>query len=338
MTSTQRNFMLFVIRVLRFVVGLFLTLATLAFLAIFGLQYFHDSKILEAPLILRLDRLIDPTLRLFARWSGQRWPISEGVSFLPLAASIAALILKSVLDWPLAKLEQFVRTAFRPRRFEQHQSRGGSASSSAASLELSAESERSREELIKRYRQIEQALKSTKQKRCTLLSIDVVGSTQMKIGERPTAIAATFQAYEEMVREMFDAYGVWKQTWTPDGVMACFLDRDLAVSAAKQCLIFLKKFNAHDNHLRTPFQVRAGLNEGDLAIFEDSSLEKVADRVIDVAGHMQKHANVDALWLSAEVHEALADRSGFKPIDAEVDGYRVYEWRPENLDAPEAER
>lgn len=333
-SSTQRKFVLFIISTLRFVIGLVLAALTLAFLALFGLQYTHASTIIDAPPILHLQHFMEPILRQLARWSGQHWPTVGAVSFLPLGAAIAALILRSILDWPFGKLDQFVRVAFRPHRLHQSLGREGNSSPNADALKLSAESERSREDLVKRYRQIEQALKSTKQKRCTLLSIDVVGSTQMKIGERPTAIAATFQAYEEMVREMFDAYGVWKQTWTPDGVMACFLDRDLAVSSAKQCLIFLKKFNEHDNHLRTPFQVRAGLNEGDVVIFEDSALEKVADRVVDVAGHMQKHANVDALWLSAEVFQALSDPSGFAPVDAEVDGYRVYEWRPETLAVP----
>ena len=332
MSTTQRNFILFIINLVRFIVGLFMVALTLAFLAIFALQYIHGSKLAEAIPVMKLHRIMNPTMGLLARWLGQRWPTPNSVSYLPLGAAVAAMILKSILDLPFAKLDQVVRIAFRPRRL--HVSLGKDGKIDAGALAMTAESERAREDLIRRYRQIEHALKSAQQKRCTLLSIDVVGSTQMKIGERPTAIAATFQAYEEMVREMFDAYGVWKQTWTPDGVMACFLDRDLAVSAAKQVLIFLKKFNEHDNHLRTPFRVRAGLNEGELVIFEDSSLEKVADRVVDVAGHMQKHANIDALWLSAEVFQELADPTGFRPVDAEVDGYKVYEWLPQEPTTP----
>lgn len=327
MSAIQRKIILFLMGALRFFVGLFMVALTLAFLALFALQYIPASKIAEAVPVVQLHRFMDPLVRTLARWFGQHLPVPGTIDYLPLIAAIATMVVKGVVDVPFAKLDQFVRVAFRPRRLRGEGSKDGA---SAAFL-LSAESERSREDLIKRYRQIEHALKSTKQKRCTLLSIDVVGSTQMKIGERPTAIAATFQAYEEMVREMFDAYGVWKQTWTPDGVMACFLDRDLAVAAAKQVLLFLKKFNEHENHLRTPFQVRAGLNEGNIVIFEDSALEKIADRVVDVAGHMQKHANVDALWLSEDLFQTLADPTGFTAVEAEVDGYRVYEWRAENV-------
>jgi class 3 adenylate cyclase len=158
--------------------------------------------------------------------------------------------------------------------------------------------------------------------------MDVVGSTKMKVDERPTAIAATFQAYEELVKKNFAAYGVWKQTWTPDGVMACFLDTTLAVSAAQAILGGLAAFNADHNQLRSPFHVRAGLNVGEVSIFEDSALEKVADHAIDVAGHMQKYAGEDALWLSEEVLGTLASRDGFVATGTEVDGLPAFAWRP----------
>jgi class 3 adenylate cyclase len=192
----------------------------------------------------------------------------------------------------------------------------------------SADSEKAREDLLKKYREIENALKSSKRKLCTFLSIDVVGSTQMKIGERETAIAATFQAYEELLRKIFDQYGAWKQAWTPDGVMICFLDRELAVGAGQRVLQSLKKFNENDNKLHTPFRVRCGLNEGEVPIYEDSKLEKIADRVIDVAGHMQKQGTPDTLWLPSEVYNGLGNKAGFQPVETVVDGYQVYVWKP----------
>lgn len=59
---------------------------------------------------------------------------------------------------------------------------------------LAADSEEAREELARKYRQIEQALKEAPRKRCTFLSIDVVGSTVMKAGENEIAITVSFKA------------------------------------------------------------------------------------------------------------------------------------------------
>ena len=42
---------------------------------------------------------------------------------------------------------------------------------------------------------------------------------------------------------------------------------------------------------------------------------------------MQKYAAADAIWLSEDLYNALDDRTGFGPADAEVDGLRVYAWK-----------
>jgi class 3 adenylate cyclase len=192
---------------------------------------------------------------------------------------------------------------------------------------LAADSEEAREELVRKYREIDQALKEAKRKRCTFLSIDVVGSTHMKEGEDEVAITASFKAYEDLLKRTFLVNRAWKQAWTPDGVMICFLDREKALASAKAILEKLDAFNSRDNKLKMPFHVRCGMNEGDVAIFEDTNLEKIADQVIDVAGHMQKYAAADAIWLSEDLYNALDDRTGFGPADAEVDGLRVYAWK-----------
>ncbi len=65
-----------------------------------------------------------------------------------------------------------------------------------------------------------------------------------------------------------------------------------------------------------------------MAIYEDSKLEKVADHVIDLAGHMQKQASPDALWMGKEIYDTLSDQSGFFPSTQVVDDLKVYEWTP----------
>jgi len=189
------------------------------------------------------------------------------------------------------------------------------------------------EELYRQYRQIEKSLKEAERKYCTFLSIDVAGSSTMKLHESDIDITASFRAYEDLLRQAFLATRAWKQAWTPDGVMACYLNREQAVLAAKTILTRLADFNAHENQLKTPFQIRCGANEGLVVVFEDTNIEKLVDQVVDVAGHMQKHANPDTLRVSAELCQALDDSSGFTPLDETVDSYATLEWSPRTADA-----
>jgi class 3 adenylate cyclase len=316
------------VRLVQFAIGILLIAAGLGFVILFGLQFSHSSRIDGTWIIGQIHLYQDPMVSEVASWFDTRWP-SSSLSFVPLGVALASWGCKILLDMAFLRVRRVLRRLVPPPR--------PAVALDAATMGLfagdstiSADSEHAREELLKRYREIESALKSAKRKRCAFLSVDIVGSTQMKIGERDADIGATFQAYEEMLKKIFEQYGAWKQAWTPDGVMICFLQLDLAVGAAQRILQGLKKFNEHDNRLRTPIRVRCGLNVGEVPIYEDSKLEKVADHSIDVAGHMQKQGNVDALWVGHNVLEKISDQSAFHPTGQTVDGFQVFEWTPES--------
>ena len=63
-------------------------------------------------------------------------------------------------------------------------------------------------------------------------------------------------------------------------------------------------------------------------IVNDSQLEKTTHYVVDITGNMQKRAKTDTLWLSAEVHKQLKDKSGFVLTEEKVDGHQVLQWSP----------
>jgi len=315
------------------VVGLSLIAASIGLIFLFGLQFPHSGKLDTAWVIVQLHVYGDPFLSQIAPYLNSHWPAAGSISFIPLVGALAAWAVKLTLNLGFQRARRLVARMVPLKGKEAAPIAGLMGEEEVL---LAADTEQARDQLLKRYREIEGMLKAAKHKQCTFLSIDVVGSTGMKVGERPTNIAATFQAYEEMLKKIFKQYGAWKEAWTPDGVMICFLQVDLAVAAAIRILGRLQRFNENDNKLRTPFQVRCGVNEGEVQIFEDSRLEKVADRAIDVAGHMQKLSNINTLWVGAEVYNRLADKSGFKPTDKEVDGYRVYEWSVEVAEAAAA--
>lgn len=294
---------------------------------LFGLQFPHSPKLDTVGLVTRLRFYGDPILGDIAPYLNSRWPLNS-VSFVPLAVALGVWVANLVLNSGLTRVRRGVARLIPVEKGKGVQAVGGLMDEPDIGAADTAEA---REQLLKRYREIEGKLKAAKRKRCSFLSIDIVGSTQMKVGERETEISATFQAYEEMAKKIFKQYGAWKEAWTPDGVMVCFLQADLAVAAGMGILRRLKKFNEHDNKLRTPFRIRCGVNEGELQIFEDSKLEKIADRVIDVAGHMQKEGRPNSLWLGEEVYNILADKNNFRSMSKEVDGFKVYEW---SLEAP----
>jgi class 3 adenylate cyclase len=322
---TARSAVLSIVRAVHRVLDWAFDAAIIAVLVLFGLQFPHSDKLNEFRLVVALRHSGDPVLAGVGSWFKLSWP-SSSTSLLPLGVAFALWIFKITLDAIVLRGQRLLGKLMPAPQPAGRGAIPGSPDFAGLEDHEAADTELAREHLLKRYREIEQALKGAKRKRCTFLSVDVVGSTQMKLGEGETDIAVTFHAYEELLRKVFEQFGAWKQAWTPDGVMVCFLQVELGVGAAQRVLQSLKKFNESDNRLRTPFRVRCGLNEGEVRIYEDSKLEKVADRVIDVAGHMQKQGTPDALLLSAEVYDKLVDKSGFRSVEQEVDGFKTYEW------------
>jgi class 3 adenylate cyclase len=308
----------FLLDALQRLVNLALTFAILGALLLFGAQFVHAGGFQSAWPVLTLHRFGDPfVLRLttLLHLPGLR-------TWMPLVLAAAVYLLILVSDQLFGVLHSFVqmlRTG--PLR----------RPAQATAAQAGVESEKAREQLYKEYRKIEKTLKEAKRKQCSFLSVDVVGSTGMKNGETEIAITSTFRAYEELLKRTFKATHAWKESWTPDGVMICFLNREDAIEAGKTILEKLLPFNAGGgNALKTRFDVRCGVNEGEVVVFEDSDLEKLVEHVIDVAGHMQKHAKPGTLWLSKELYEVLEDSGGFEPTGQEVDGYQTYQWTPKN--------
>jgi class 3 adenylate cyclase len=160
------------------------------------------------------------------------------------------------------------------------------------------------------------------------LSVDIVGSTQMKQNEEPAAIQHDFIEYRKMVERVFARCRMLKAAWTPDGVMACFPSVNDAVQAGKDIIRELGLFNRTVKLIKTDFSVRCGVNAGFVYFDETTPLETMADRVIDVAGHMQKYADPNTVAVAQNIVEPLNDRAGFAPAKRVVDGYEVYTWRP----------
>ena len=186
-----------------------------------------------------------------------------------------------------------------------------------------------RQELLKIFAETKKKL-DTLGREVAFLSIDVVNSTRMKEREEPASVQYDFGEYRKLVENVFRARGVLKSTWTPDGVMACFSNVDEAVSAAKDVIKGLADFNKHVKLMTGDFSVRCGVNAGFVHFDDATPLEAMSDRVIDIAGHMQKYAKPGSVAVARKVIAPLRNLRGFEPTEQVVDGYEVAEWAPAN--------
>ena len=55
-------------------------------------------------------------------------------------------------------------------------------------------------------------------------------------------------------------------------------------------------------------------------------MEEMTDRVIDIAGHMQKHGCVNGVTIGRHSIEQLISEFDFHDAGREVDGCQIYEW------------
>jgi class 3 adenylate cyclase len=188
---------------------------------------------------------------------------------------------------------------------------------------LETSNKKDREELLKLFAETKKKLDSMGRD-LAFLSIDVCGSTEMNLGEEKAVIEHDFKEYKHFVDYKLREHGSLKSAWTPDGVMSCFATVDAAVQAAREIVDGLADFNKNVKTLRKNFVVRCGINAG-YVYFDDSlPMEEMSDRVIDVAGHMQKHAPPNSRCIAKPAIEPLEDREGFVPVSRVVDGYEVY--------------
>ncbi len=186
-----------------------------------------------------------------------------------------------------------------------------------------------RGKLLEVYAEVRKSLDEHKQN-LAFLSIDIVDSTGMKVGEDKSIAENDFRQYKRMVEGILKANQAMKSTWTPDGVMICFPSAANAVKAAQSVILGLDDFNRTIKVMRRDFKIRAGINSGEVFCDKDTPMEEMTDRVIDIAGHMQKHGLVDGIAISEHAIQPFLGKFSFRDSGRIVDGCSVYEWKKDS--------
>lgn len=247
-------------------------------------------------------------------------PVVNGWNLMLLGLAAVAIVVRQMLLIPFDRAEHWARTRW-VKATTKAQGRSATAATPTAAVN-------DRLTLLRQYSEAQKHL-SKGQRHLAFLSIDVVGSTAMKRDEDRFLIEHAFAEYRKFIDRILRANNFWKVAYTPDGTMACFSSEDDAVAAAQQVLSELTFFNEGVHKLKTPFSVRCGVNAGEVVFPETKTVEEITDFVIDLAGHMQKYAKPNALWLAKEILDGLKDKNGFRLVSTQtVDGRETYEWLP----------
>jgi class 3 adenylate cyclase len=172
------------------------------------------------------------------------------------------------------------------------------------------------EEKIERDRMIEEEFSVEG----SFLDIDVVGSYQMKAKtNRPAAhIIVSFERFRAFVGDIVAEFGGQVLNSNGDELM-CFFETTLqSVRAGSAVLQRLEAFNATENVLESPFRFRIGVHTGTSLV--DRARGVAYSPVLDVAGHLQKDAEVNGLLISEATLKALPDGLPFEPAGELEDG------------------
>ncbi|MGI9101619.1 MAG: protein kinase domain-containing protein [Terriglobales bacterium] len=277
------------------------------------------AQAVEGTLVMRfIQAVVIPPLAMADRVLAFR-TVVEGWNFLLLGLGIAAFLVRYVVLLPLTIAEQWAKTRMLKAQATAPQ---------VATLAMSETAAAPRMALLREYAEAKKVLFESK-KRMAFYALDVVGSTKMKAGEDQLVVEHAFAEFKKYVERILQTHNCWKSAWTPDGAMCAFRDTTAAVKAAQEVLRGLGWFNEGVHALTQKFNIRSGVHAGEVVFPDDKDIVEISDFVIDVAGHLQKHCGENALWISRDVFDQLESRDGFAPAPQDVDGHKIFAWRPE---------
>ena len=155
-----------------------------------------------------------------------------------------------------------------------------------------------RQTLLKQLVDLQEQLREGQQT-ATFLSLDVVGSTKMKLHTDPLAVEFTFNEYHQFVARIAEKHFGKIHSTAGDGITVAFEHPQNAFNAARQIQTGLVEFNAFRNKIDTPLQLRAGIHTGQVVAPEAGNMTSINfATVIDIAAHLQKEAPVGGVAVS----------------------------------------
>ena len=178
MEMNKQKVVTFPITVIQTIIGWGAILICVGLVVLFMLEWQHNPKLDELWVVIQLHQYLDPPLTLVGPYLNTRWPPiaaaggGPSISFLPLVVALAVWVAKLILNQGFIRARKAVAKLV-PAAKEKTTRRYAGLGMDETEIE-GADTEEAREELLKRYREIEGKLKAAKRKTCSFLAIDVV--------------------------------------------------------------------------------------------------------------------------------------------------------------------
>lgn len=147
---------------------------------------------------------------------------------------------------------------------------------------------RERQELLRQLVSLQDKLRSGEQS-ITFLSVDIVGSTQIKAASDPLSVEFTFNEYHMFVETAAKRFQGRVHSTAGDGVILAFDHPQQAVAAAKNLQTGIVELNTFRNKTGVPLQLRCGIHSGTVVAPQAGEIKSVNfAHVLDVSAHLQK--------------------------------------------------
>jgi class 3 adenylate cyclase len=158
----------------------------------------------------------------------------------------------------------------------------------------------------------------------TIVSLDIAGSTELKRGEPPDRVEASFGAFHRWVEEQAREHEGEVYITSGDGVLLRFVTADAAVQCAIALVEGLAAFNEVHNQLSDGVAVRLGVHSGEVPAAPRSERGRVASPTLDVAAELQQSARPGEVLVSAATYALLSHTGALRPLRLPLAGLQVY--------------
>ena len=150
-------------------------------------------------------------------------------------------------------------------------------------------------------------------RRGSMFDVDVVDSSGMKVPPAvPAHIILSFERFRAFVEQVIREFSGVVLNSNGDELMCFFEGAEQAVRAGSRLIRGLEAFNATQNLLERPFRCRIGIHSGECLV--DLANGRAFSSVLDVAGHLQKAAEVNGMLVSEDTFRALPEGLPLEPV------------------------
>ncbi len=187
----------------------------------------------------------------------------------------------------------------------------------------------SRSDLLLMLFALQRLFEGQRQRRA-FLSVDVVGSSEMKSAANELEAEYSFQKFHRWLEWIVTKHGGQIHSVACDGAMRMFSDDSEAVKTALELQKEIDQFNATQNLLPFPFRIRCGISAGNVPVGDEIVIGQIHSHVLDRAAILQKRAKPGGIVVGGEVSGAALMLLGeVSPLTDPPNGQPAFERIPE---------